>query len=338
MKRRILIPLDEEPPKERRTGTYNEQERVRHELAYEEVPYHPNKPILGYVGLAERYTESADFGTLKMSTDAVVQVLHAIGETPALGEIVIDDTDWPITDEAVQIGVIWPNGRVPRGVFMRGKGCAPKHRMEVCLKTIPPREAHEFQEALMDGDERKNAIHTRLSQVMHRLVAFAASGDVETHSSFGIEGTEHALSAFLADLTTGSGEEWNGRVYAPARHTGTHPQGEHTASALRRGWEMGEDIWTDNPTPWGGWPTMSEDFAFEDEAVAARPQVLPPIYKEKRTSLHINLGGDFWVEETRCPSCAQRLIIHAPASMCPSGRPVGLTVKCGDCKHSFGWP
>jgi hypothetical protein len=332
MKRKVLIPINDESPK-RRTGGYNLQESARHALAFEKVNYHPNKPILGFVDGADRYTEALDWGHVDgWGDEAVMKTVHAIAEIPMLGDIVIQqNSDWSETDEAIQIGVLWPNARVPQGVFMRGLGCAPKHRMKVCVKTVSPRAAHDFQAELMGGEEeRKNAVHTRLSQVMHRLLAFVANCDVRDAGAFGIEGEEESLESFLRDCMVHEGAKWGGRVFAPARCqtdiVNTQP--------MRRGWAMGEQIWTDNPAPWDAHPPAEEQESPAPTVVREHP----PIYKEKRTSLHIDLGGDFWVEETRCPSCAQRLIIHAPASMCPSGRPVGLTVKCGDCKHSFGWP
>jgi len=340
MKRKVLIPMNDETPK-RRTGTYNLQETERHALAFEKVNYHPNKPILGFVDGADRYTEELNWGAVGCwGEEPVMQAVRAIAETPMLGDIVIQqNSEWSETDEAIQIGVLWPTDRVPQGIFMRGLGCAPKHRMKVCAKAISPRAAHEFQVDLMGGEEwdarvenRKNAVHTRLSQVMHRLLAFVANGDVGDAGAFGIEGEEECIEYLLAACRFYGGEGFSGRVFAPARCQKDIVN--HTLSPqMRLGWAMGEQIWTDNPVPWGGASPAEEE---SPAPTVAREH--PPIYKEKRTSLHIDLGGDFWVEETRCPSCAQRLIIHAPASMCPSGRPVGLTVKCGDCKHSFGWP
>jgi len=335
MKRKVLIPINDDSPK-RRTGTYNLQESERHALAFEKVAYHPNKPMLGFVDGADRYTENLGWGHVsEWGNEAVMRTVHAIAETPMLGEIVIQqNSEWADTDEAIQIGVLWPTDRVPQGIFMRGLGCAPKHRMKVCAKSISPRAAHEFQVELMGGeDERKNAVHTRLSQVMHRLLAFVANCDVGDAGAFGIEGEEESLESFLRDCMFHGGAGFSGRVFAPARCQTAIVN--HTLSPqMRRGWAMGEEIWTDNPVPWGGASPAEE----EESPVPTVAREHPPIYKEKRPSLHIDLGGDFWVEETRCPSCSQRLIIHAPASMCPSGRPVGLTVKCGDCKHSFGWP
>jgi len=345
MKRSVLIPTGDEPP-ERRTGTYNEQEAVRYDLAFTAVDYHPAKPILGFVDLAHRYTESLNWGHFEMTHGGVVEMIHSIMESPALGEISIDNENgWVRTDEAVQIGVIWPKDRVPQGVFMRGQGCAPKHRMEVCLKTISPRDAHDFQSVLQGETEmvsapKNNAVHTRLSQVMARLIGFIANGDWDEGGAFGICGETENLAGLINSARSDASSPtigWKGRLYAPQRFSTTS---RRYADAIRRGWEMGDAIWTNIPSEWDGETNEWEGFprVVEHDENPFVVQELPPIYKERRASIHINLGGDFWVEETRCPKCAQRLIIHTPASMCPSGHPVGLTVKCGDCKHSFGWP
>lgn len=337
-----------------RYGDYRVSLADRTKLAFTASPYHPEKVNLGFVDMAPRYTKDLDWGKITWSESAVEKVFHAINELAGLGTIVIGDDGWGVTEQAIQIGVLWPQDRVPQGVFMRGLAWAPKHRMSVCLKTITPRDAHEFQAKLMNipdakehltdlahlpnGVDQGNAVHTRLSQVMHRLTGFVTNCDANHAGAFGIEGESSALNDFLMsahyERTHGETNLWEGRIYSPSRclRAGVSPDSEMN-DRERRGWEMGEAIFN----------TVSDLTTDSDEEPAPLGQddllsELPPIYKERRASLHINLGGDFWVEETRCPACSQRLIIHAPSSLCPSGRPAGLTVKCGDCKHSFGWP
>lgn len=258
-----------------------------------------------------------------------------------------EDEAWCSSDKAFLIGVLWPSERIPMGVFMRGSGCAPAHRMEVCMKSLSPREAHEFAGRLVVN--RRVAVHTRLSQVMNRLAGLATYlhhgntaklyPDLATPAlSFGIEGLEEDLESFKTRTLCARGSDsWKARIFSPA--ICTEEEDPKHGDEYDIGFALGESLFTNRPLDTHH---EVEDLAIEvntDEQVESLElHPLPPIYKDKRTTLHVNLGGDFWVEQTRCPRCAQRLIIHAPSSMCPDGQPVGLTVKCGDCKHSFGWP
>lgn len=222
------------------------------------------------------------------------------------------DSSW--IENEVLIGVLSVNGINPLGFYIRGGAQAPFHMVQVVVRTLSPAFAHEEIHDLHPDAEGPAYDHGWLAFIAWRIAMTLTMEDQAGVADFYNVSCANGFTAFLNHRS----------VDAPLVMT------LHTFGAT------GDS--TDDSLNNAVWRQAGNELAWSEAVEDHEPKELPPIYKERRTSLHINLGGDFWVEETRCPMCAQRLIIHAPASMCPSGRPVGLTVKCGDCKSSFGWP
>lgn len=58
---------------------------------------------------------------------------------------------------------------------------------------------------------------------------------------------------------------------------------------------------------------------------------IEPAYKDTRPLLTLDLGGDFWIEETRCKNCGRKVLVRLPLSQCATGRP-NSPYRCPDCK------
>lgn len=226
------------------------------------------------------------------------------------------DSSW--IEQEVLIGVLSVQGLNPLGFYIRGGAQVPFHMSQVVVRTLSPAFASEEILELHPDNEGPALDHGWLAFIAWRIAMTLTMDDQESVAEFvNVKSTALFHEFMLTPVPSIS-------PLVVSLHT-FGASGESTDDSLNNA------IWRE-----AGDPVRSEE---DPHPSREEPMtVLPPIYKERRTSLHINLGGDFWVEETRCPRCAQRLIIHAPASMCPSGRPVGLTVKCGACKSSFGWP
>lgn len=232
------------------------------------------------------------------------------------------DPSW--IENEVCIGVLSVVGMNPLGFYIRGGAQAPFHMVQVVVRILSPAFAEEEIKAMHPDAEGPAYDHGFLAFIAWRIAMTLTMEDQTGVADFFNVSCAHGFSDFL-DQRVARGDHGS---FLMTLHT-FGATGDSTNDSLNNAiWRQAGNPINSEEDPWG----IGE--AVENH----EPEELPPIYKERRTSLHINLGGDFWVEETRCPNCAQRLIIHAPASMCPSGRPVGLTVKCGDCKSSFGWP
>lgn len=336
MKRRVLIPLDPDPEPPADERTYYPITTVKGGLArgftteglrtaLNSLSNNPNGSYLMdetgqqvMLRLWENYDEH--------TAEAVNQSITLFTSAQQNDYRREGDASW--IENEVCIGVLSVNGINPLGFYIRGGAQAPFHMVQVVVRILSPAFAEEEIKALHPDGEGPAYDHGFLAFIAWRIAMTLTMEDQTGVADFYNVSCAHGFTTFVDHRSIYGAAMRDAPPLCITLHT-FGATGDSTNDSLNNAiWrKAGEPIRSDED-PWGIGEAVEE----------WEPKELPPIYKERRTSLHINLGGDFWVEETRCPMCAQRLIIHAPASMCPSGRPVGLTVKCGDCKSSFGWP
>lgn len=329
MKRRILIPIpkdeDEEPRSEAASKVFPISASKAHEarcfstesmgLALFAMSPSQHGTVLDEVRLAAllNYWTSEDIHYTKSDENPILLFTNEDQYNAGNG------SSW--IDAEVCFAVMEVATMNPLGFYIRGGAQAPFHRPQVVVRQLAPSSAEREIATLHDSEGPKHD-HGWLAFLAWRI---AMTLGMKNQSEAGALFEVSASGPYSAFLPHGP---LNGAPAAITLYT-TDASGDSDDRVLNNA------IWRPRGSPVPA--AMSEDDPMPP-AEAGQPKVLPPIYRERRSVLHIDLGGDFWVEETRCPECAQRLIIHTPASMCPSGRPVGLTVKCDDCKHSFGWP
>lgn len=237
--------------------------------------------------------------------------------TPTIGSE--EDERWH--EQEVLFAVLESMGNNALGFYIRGGAQAPFHLSQVVVRRLAPSQSAEAIKLLWPDGECPVSDHGWLAFMAWRIAMCLTMDDQEGVAQFvNVKcGTDVRFSVFVD------------HTYRMDPQVITL----HTFGASGDSSEMtlNNAIWREADNP-----LSDEDIGVVATVEEREPEALPPIYKDKRTTLHIDFGGDFWVQQTRCPKCAQRLIIHAPASLCPSGQPVGLTVKCASCKTSFGWP
>jgi hypothetical protein len=323
MKRKILIPIggeDEAPP---RPATYYPITRTK---AIEAARFttEPMRAALESFNRAEPFTMSNPRQTtlLRMWEDGDAHRNMAL-DHPITLFTQSDSHEW--IEQEKCFGVLEVRDRTPLGLFIRGGAQAPFHGPQVIVRALAPSVAQSWIENIHPDDEAPIWDHGFLAFLAWRITMTLTMDERDTAGFVFNVKSDTDWDEFLHRPR--DSDPFTIRLYTHGATGESKP--ENHAALTNRIWRQSENpIDFEEPDDLDGFGAI----------LGEHRRGLPPIYKERRTSLHINLGGDFWVEETRCPNCAQRLIIHAPASMCPSGRPVGLTVKCGDCKHSFGWP
>lgn len=88
------------------------------------------------------------------------------------------------------------------------------------------------------------------------------------------------------------------------------------------------------------WPTsktqtigeeIEELKKFHETKGLAMDRVVPPIHNDKRLPIKLDLGGNYWVEQSRCKNCGQRVIVHLPERKCSADGPPHGSWKCPDC-------
>ena len=89
----------------------------------------------------------------------------------------------------------------------------------------------------------------------------------------------------------------------------------------------------------GGWRGIWETYNDERAIIAANywRGEIKPMWREDRPIIYFKktrVKNPFWIEETRCNRCGQRIIISLAKAQCPKGIPATL-VKCGSCKREF---
>lgn len=327
MKRKILIPIPKDEDKAPPSGTYYP---ITRQKAIEAARFttEPMRAALEWFkphGPVSMATMSQPHQTtlLRMWENDEAHRTMAL-DHPITLFTQSDSHEWIEREEC--FGVLEVRNRTPLGFFIRGGAQAPFHGPQVIVRALAPSVAQSWIENIHPDDEAPIWDHGFLAFLAWRITMTLTMDERdEAGLVFNVNPKNTVWDELL--LRPRDSDPFTIRLYTHGA-TGESDPENHAAMTNRIWRQSGNPIDFEEPDDLDGFGAI----------LGEHRRGLPPIYKERRTSLHINLGGDFWVEETRCPNCAQRLIIHAPASMCPSGRPVGLTVKCGDCKHSFGWP
>ena len=212
----------------------------------------------------------------------------------------------------------------------------PAHMPHVIVEQITPNQVAAFQESYVPYR------HCLLHEITMRVFTTIFSGtDGDDFSAFGIwndldhpekqfhvyDGAFDWFSVWEKYETIGLHTPYQGYVFGPLGMAYDPAIGEASEEVHARLMAQETDISLYNSdAP----PTVSET----DEAPPIEHKI-EPCWKEQRPIIyHQRNRAKYWVEETRCKSCGQRIIIHLNKAQCPNGAP-DVKIKCATCKNPF---
>ena len=213
------------------------------------------------------------------------------------------------------------------------------HRPRICFELISSAEAMGF--VSVDSEYQ----HHLFSEIMFRIGCcilghtplddFEAFGVTTTPESQGVGGWRGVWETYN-DEDTGepqAGERyWRGEIYGPTRIGEVYERNEN-----ERGWLLDSHAYgAFEPEP----ESIIDDTHMHPEIPLLGEELLPeikPMWREDRPIIYFKktrVKHPYWIEETRCSACGQRIIISLAEAQCPTGIPATL-VKCGSCKREF---
>ena len=212
----------------------------------------------------------------------------------------------------------------------------PIHRPKICFELISAGEAMGFVSA--DSDYQ----HHLFSEIMFRIGCcvlghttlddFEAFGITTTPESQGVGGWCGVWETYNdEDSTFHDGFKlWRGEIYGPTIIDSTYERNEN-----ERGWLLDSHAYgAFEPEPIDGDTHMHPEIPLLGEELL--PEI-KPMWREDRPIIYFKktrVKHPYWIEETRCSACGQRIIISLAEAQCPTGIPATL-VKCGSCKREF---
>ena len=241
------------------------------------------------------------------------------------------------------IGVVQStNGLSSFGIYIaRNK---EPHQPQVCVELMTPAAATEASERPNHWDFK----HALLNQIVHRVAAVIFS-DIEGHDfgAFGVYGTSTLTPRFLItsdydwqtikenalrNVGRIDGEPyWKGSIQCP--RDASYTTDDHHSKDRGILWD--ELIYNV--------PAVSDAdthvYVEEEDTKSVIPEkwhTIKPMWKEHTPIVYYNRNqaNQFWIEETRCKTCGQRIIVHLSKAQCPEGTP-DTTIRCSACKNDF---
>ena len=214
----------------------------------------------------------------------------------------------------------------------------PAHMPHVIVEQITPNQVAAFQKSYVPYR------HCLLHEITMRVFTTIFSGtDGDDFSAYGIwndldhpekemyvEGRFDWFSAWEKYETIGSHTPYQGYIFGPLGMA-YDPENDGVAEYVHASLMASEtDISLYNSDA----PSVSETDEIPTDFFGAEYKI-EPCWKEQRPIIyHQRNRAKYWVEETRCKSCGQRIIIHLNKAQCPNGAP-DVSIKCATCKNLF---
>tara|TARA_R110000803_G_scaffold112624_4_gene180959 strand:- start:1467 stop:2378 length:912 start_codon:yes stop_codon:yes gene_type:complete len=216
----------------------------------------------------------------------------------------------------------------------------PPHQAHVCVELMTPAEA-----VRSNADAFWQFRHALLNQIVHR-VACAVFSDISA-SDFDAYGVfpdgEFSSKAFPIgnDLDwcrlkrdAFDGSIWTGSIHCPRGIAIAH-QFDIGGPAFARSELYDACIYTDT----SDLPNEADTEVYDEDADSVIPKrwaTVKPMWQEHTPIVYYNRNqrNQFWIEETRCKTCGQRIIVHLNKAQCPEGTP-DTTIRCSACKSDF---
>ena len=206
----------------------------------------------------------------------------------------------------------------------------PIHRPKICFELISVAEAMGFI-----GNSDCEYQHHLFSEIMFRvgccilghtaLDDFEAFGVSASFDSHGVGGWRGIWETYNDERAIIAANYWRGEIYGP-----TIIESGYERDGNERGWLLDSHAYATEPIDGD---TTEESY---DLATDLFPEI-KPMWREDRPIIYFKktrVKNPFWIEETRCNRCGQRIIISLAKAQCPKGIPATL-VKCGSCKREF---
>lgn len=234
------------------------------------------------------------------------------------------------------------------GLFMATN--QPEHLPIVCVEQITPNQVKDFQLTY------KSYRHSLLHEITMRVfVAIFNGTEDEDFSAFGIWNnvfTEEAVWSGDSEYDWSAVHEkyritsrgFSGYVFGALgdRFDPLTVEDGKDAGIVAR--ILSETIDIEMYGTRSGEYNADGEFSYDadrGETEASSPvqvveeHTIEPCWKEQRPIVyHQKNRATYWVEETRCKSCGQRIIIHLNKAQCPNGAP-DVKIKCAACKVPF---
>lgn len=269
----------------------------------------------------------------QIDDDMVAEIL--VTQNPLL-KITLSGRDLKL--EYVMIAQIAPAlspslGDAMYGLFMATN--QPIHLPIVCVEQITPNQGKDFQE------QYKPYQHSLLHEITMRVfVAIFSGTENEDFSAFGI------WNNVFTETEVYSGSEYDWTYVHEKYRTSVVSYSGYVFGACGGTFDDEREFTDEHGATIQRITSERMDIAMygtgiNDETEASSPvqvveeHIIEPCWKEQRPIIyHQRNRANYWVEETRCKSCGQRIIIHLNKAQCPNGAP-DVTIKCATCKIPF---
>jgi hypothetical protein len=241
------------------------------------------------------------------------------------------------------IGVVQStNGLSSFGIYMAKN--KPPHQPEICVDLMTPATA-----AAITEDNGGFAFrHALLNQIVHRVaVCIFSAIEGSDFGAFGVysSGTYDPNEPFRINsgfdwqgikqnaIEYDSKPFWQGIVNCP-RPTSVGPftSTEKPRTVDKR---IYANLYDTAHSDYHGADADTQVYV-EEEDITPVIHTIKPMWKEHTAIVYYNRNqsNQFWIEETRCKTCGQRIIVHLSKAQCPEGTP-DTTIRCSACKNDF---